>query len=295
LTHAAADIGVIGLTVAAFNRPTSRVDNFVTGRARGLTILGADDLPTFVSLLKAPRKVMLMVKAGTAVDALIDLLAPLLEEGDIIIDGGNTHFPDTVRLEQTLAGHGILFVGADVSGGEEGALTGPSIMPGGNPAAWPGLKPIFQSIAAQVNGQPCCGCVGAGGAGHFDKMVHNGIEYADMQMIAEAYSLLSSVLGLSAPEIGAIFEDWKRGELDSYLVGITAEILKKTDEDTGQPMVDVILDTAGQKGTGKWTSVTALDVGTPASTIAGAVFARILSTLKDQRVEASTLLHGPEA
>lgn len=264
VTEAAADIGVIGLavmgenlilnmasrgyTVAAFNRTASRVDEFVAGRARGLTILGADDLPTFISLLKSPRKVMLMVKAGPPVDAFIDMLAPLLERGDIIIDGGNTHFPDTVRRERALAEHGILFVGAGVSGGEEGALTGPSIMPGGNPAAWPALKPIFQGIAAQVNGQPCCDWVGEGGAGHFVKMVHNGIEYADMQMIAEAHSLLSDVLGLSAPEIGAIFEEWNRGELDSYLIEITAEILQKTDDETGQPMVDVILDTAGQKG-----------------------------------------------
>ncbi|WP_370519824.1 decarboxylating NADP(+)-dependent phosphogluconate dehydrogenase [Deinococcus sp. AJ005] len=283
-----------GFTVAAFNRTTSKVDDFVTGRAKGLTILGADDLPTFVSLLKSPRKVMLMVKAGPAVDAFIDMLAPLLDEGDIIIDGGNTHFPDTVRREKALAEKNILFVGAGVSGGEEGALTGPSIMPGGNAAAWPALKPIFQKIAAQVDGQPCCDWVGEGGAGHFVKMVHNGIEYADMQMIAEAYSLLSGVLGLSAPEIGAILEDWNRGELDSYLIEITAEILKKTDDDTGQPMVDVILDTAGQKGTGKWTSVTALDVGAPANTIAEAVFARILSSLKDQRVEASKVLRGPE-
>ncbi|CAM4104069.1 decarboxylating NADP(+)-dependent phosphogluconate dehydrogenase [Deinococcus marmoris] len=310
VTEAAADIGVIGLavmgenlilnmasrgyTVAAFNRTTSKVDDFVAGRARGLSILGADDLPTFVSLLKPPRKIMLMVKAGPAVDAFIDMLSPLLDRGDIIIDGGNTHFPDTVRREKALAEQGILFVGAGVSGGEEGALTGPSIMPGGSSAAWPALKPIFQGIAAQVNGQPCCDWVGDGGAGHFVKMVHNGIEYADMQMIAEAYSLLSGVLGLSAPEIGAIFEDWNRGELDSYLIEITAEILKKTCGDTGQPMVDVILDTAGQKGTGKWTSVTALDVGAPANTIAEAVFARILSSLKDQRVAASKVLRGPE-
>ncbi|CAM3173873.1 decarboxylating NADP(+)-dependent phosphogluconate dehydrogenase [Deinococcus saxicola] len=310
VTEAAADIGVIGLavmgenlilnmasrglTVAAFNRTISKVDDFVAGRAQGLSILGADDLPTFVSLLKSPRKVMLMVKAGPAVDAFIDMLSPLLDSGDIIIDGGNTHFPDTVRREKALAEQDILFVGAGVSGGEEGALTGPSIMPGGNPDAWPALKPIFQDIAAQVGGQPCCDWVGEGGAGHFVKMVHNGIEYADMQMIAEAYSLLSGVLGLSAPEIGAIFEDWNKGELDSYLTQITAEILKKTCGDTGQPMVDVILDTAGQKGTGKWTSVTALDVGAPANTIAEAVFARILSSLKDQRVEASKVLRGPD-
>ena len=311
VTEATADIGVIGLavmgenlilnmaskgfTVAAFNRTTSKVDDFVTGRAKGQKILGADDLPTFVSLLKKPRKVMLMVKAGPAVDAFIEMLAPLLEEGDIIIDGGNTHFPDTVRREKALSEKGLLFVGAGVSGGEEGALHGPSIMPGGNAGAWPELKPIFQNIAAQVNGQPCCDWVGEGGAGHFVKMVHNGIEYADMQMISEAYSLLSGALGLSAPQIGEIFDDWNKGELDSYLIEITAEILRKTDDETGKPMVDVILDTAGQKGTGKWTSVTALDVGAPANTIAEAVFARILSALKDQRVEASKVLRGPDA
>lgn len=311
VTQASADIGVIGLavmgenlilnmaskgfTVAAFNRTTSKVDDFVVGRARGLSILGADDLPTFISLLKKPRKVMLMVKAGPAVDAFIDMLSPLLDEGDIIIDGGNTHFPDTVRREKALAEKNILFVGAGVSGGEEGALTGPSIMPGGNAKAWPEIKPIFQKIAAQVNGQPCCEWVGEGGAGHFVKMVHNGIEYADMQMISEAYSLLSSALGLSAPEIGQIFDEWNKGELDSYLIEITAEILRKVDDETGKPMVDVILDTAGQKGTGKWTSVTALDVGAPANTIAEAVFARILSALKDQRVEASKVLQGPDA
>ena len=310
ISDALADIGVIGLavmgenlilnmaskgfTVAAFNRTTSKVDDFVTGRARGQKILGADDLPTFVSLLKKPRKVLLMVKAGPAVDAFIDMLSPLLSEGDIIIDGGNTHFPDTVRREKALSEKNILYVGAGVSGGEEGALHGPSIMPGGNPKAWPEIKPIFQKIAAQVKNQPCCDWVGEGGAGHFVKMVHNGIEYADMQMIAEAYSLLSGVLNLSAAEIGTIFEDWNKGELDSYLIEITAEILAKTDGETGQPMVDVILDTAGQKGTGKWTSVTALDVGAPANTIAEAVFARILSSFKDQRVEASKVLRGPD-
>jgi len=309
--EAQADIGVIGLavmgenlilnmasrglTVAAFNRTTSRVSEFVSGRAQGQKIIGADDLPTFVSLLKKPRKVMLMVKAGAAVDALIDTLAPLLEAGDILIDGGNTHFRDTERRERALAEKGLLFVGTGVSGGEEGALTGPSIMPGGNPAAWPALAPIFQAIAAQVEGGPCCDWVGEGGAGHFVKMVHNGIEYADMQMIAEAYSLLSQGLGLSALEIGAVFEAWNRTELDSYLMEITAEILQKIDGDTGLPMVDVILDTAGQKGTGKWTSVTALDVGAPASTIAEAVFARIVSSLKDERVAASAVLPGPDA
>ncbi|ULH16525.1 decarboxylating NADP(+)-dependent phosphogluconate dehydrogenase [Deinococcus sp. KNUC1210] len=307
-----ADIGIIGLavmgenlilnmaskgfTVAAFNRTTSKVDEFISGRAKGQTILGADDLPTFVSLLKKPRKVMLMVKAGAPVDAFIEMVAPLLEEGDIIIDGGNTYYPDTVRREAALREKGLYFIGTGVSGGEEGALTGPSIMPGGSPEAWPFVKPIFQGIAAKVaDGTPCCDWVGEGGAGHFVKMVHNGIEYADMQMIAEAYSLLSGTLGLAPAEIGKIFEEWNRGELDSYLIEITADILSKTDDQTGQPMVDVILDTAGQKGTGKWTSVTALDVGSPAATITEAVYARAISALKDERVAASKLLSGPAA
>ena len=310
--HGSSDIGVIGLavmgenlilnmasrgfTVSAFNRTTARVSEFLEGRARGQSIVGAYDLPELVSQLKAPRKVMLMVKAGLAVDSFIEALVPLLSPGDIIIDGGNTHFPDTVRRGATLRELGLHFIGTGVSGGEEGALTGPSIMPGGSPEAWPAVQPIFQAIAAKVaDGTPCCDWVGEGGAGHFVKMVHNGIEYADMQMIAEAYSLLSGTLGLSPAEIGAIFAEWNAGELESYLIEITADILSKTDAETGRPLVDLILDTAGQKGTGKWTGVTALDVGAPAATITEAVFARAISALKDERVAASKVLPGPDA
>ena len=306
------DIGVVGLavmgenlilnmaskgfTVSAFNRTVSKVTDFVEGRAKGQSIVGAYDLPQLVSQLSKPRKVMLMVKAGPAVDSFIEALIPLLEPGDIIIDGGNTHYPDTVRREKTLREKGLYFIGTGVSGGEEGALTGPSIMPGGSPEAWEAVKPIFQGIAARVaDGTPCCDWVGEGGAGHFVKMVHNGIEYADMQMIAEAYSLLRGELGLEPAAIGRIFEDWNRGELDSYLIEITADILSKVDEQTGQPLVDLILDTAGQKGTGKWTSTTALDVGSPAMTITEAVYARAISALKNERVAASKVLKGPQA
>ncbi|GGJ64996.1 decarboxylating NADP(+)-dependent phosphogluconate dehydrogenase [Deinococcus aquiradiocola] len=308
--EAQSDIGVVGLavmgenlilnmaskgfTVSAFNRTVSKVTDFVEGRARGQSIVGAYDLPELVSQLKKPRKVMLMVKAGPAVDSFIEALVPLLEPGDIIIDGGNTHFPDTVRREAALREKGLLFIGTGVSGGEEGALTGPSIMPGGSAEAWPAVKPIFQGIAAKVaDGTPCCDWVGEGGAGHFVKMVHNGIEYADMQMIAESYSLLHGTLGLTPPEIGHIFEDWNKGELNSYLIEITADILSKQDDETGQPLVDLILDTAGQKGTGKWTSTTALDVGSPAATITEAVYARAISALKEERVAASKVLNGP--
>ncbi|RIH84592.1 6-phosphogluconate dehydrogenase, decarboxylating [Calidithermus terrae] len=307
-----ADIGVIGLavmgenlilnmaskgfTVAAYNRTTQKVREFLEGRAAGKSIVGAYSLEEFVGVLERPRKVMLMIKAGSAVDATIEQLLPLLEPGDIVIDGGNSHYADTNRRTRYLAERGLLFVGAGVSGGEEGALHGPSIMPGGNPAAWEQVRPIFQAIAAKVaDGSPCCDWVGPEGAGHFVKMVHNGIEYGDMQMIAEAYSLLRSVLGLSNAEIAGIFARWNEGELDSYLIEITADILTKKDEETGKDLVDVILDAAGQKGTGKWTSVTALDIGSPSSTIAEAVFARLLSALKDERVAASRIFEGPEA
>ncbi|RIH82803.1 decarboxylating NADP(+)-dependent phosphogluconate dehydrogenase [Calidithermus roseus] len=307
-----ADIGVIGLavmgenlilnmaskgfTVAAYNRTTQKVREFIEGRAAGKNILGAYSLEEFVGMLERPRKVMLMIKAGSAVDATIEQLLPLLEPGDIVIDGGNSHYADTNRRTRYLAERGLLFVGAGVSGGEEGALHGPSIMPGGNPAAWEHVKPIFQAIAAKVaDGSPCCDWVGPEGAGHFVKMVHNGIEYGDMQMIAEAYSLLRAVLGLSNAEIAEIFARWNQGELDSYLIEITADILTKKDEETGKDLVDVILDAAGQKGTGKWTSVTALDIGSPSSTIAEAVFARCLSALKDERVTASRIFEGPKA
>jgi 6-phosphogluconate dehydrogenase len=305
-----ADIGVIGLavmgenlilnmaskgfTVAAFNRTTDKVTAFVSGRGANKTIIGAHSLPEFVGSLKRPRKVMLMIKAGKAVDDTIAQLEPLLEPGDIVIDGGNSFFEDTVRRTKALEAKGLLFVGAGVSGGEEGALTGPSIMPGGSAAAWEHVKPIFQSIAAKVkDGSPCCDWLGPDGAGHFVKMVHNGIEYGDMQMIAEAYGLLRGA-GLTNLEISQVFHDWNQGELESYLVEITAEILTKKDDQTGADLVDVILDTAGQKGTGKWTSTTALEVGSPSSTIAEAVFARCLSALKDERVHAAGVLEGPE-
>ncbi len=307
---ATADIGLIGLavmgenlvlnmanhgfTVAAHNRTVSKVDDFLAGRAQGKSIIGAHTLPELVDLLKKPRRIMLMVKAGAAVDSYIEQLTPLLEPGDIIIDGGNSHYPDSIRRTKALEDKGMFFVGAGVSGGEEGALTGPSIMPGGNKAAWEAVKPIFQGIAAKVeDGSPCCDWVGSDGAGHFVKMVHNGIEYGDMQMICEAYNLLTGVLGIEPLEMSQIFTEWNAGELDSYLIEITSEILAKLDDETGKPMVDVILDTAGQKGTGKWTSVSALDLGAPMPTIAEAVFARAMSAIKEERVAASKVLSGP--
>lgn len=306
------DIGIIGLAVmgenlilnmaskgfrvSAFNRTTKKVKQFTEGRAKDKSIVGAYSLQEFVGQLERPRKVMLMVKAGSPVDATIQQLVPLLEPGDIIIDGGNSHYADSNRRSKELAERGLLFIGTGVSGGEEGALHGPSIMPGGNPAAWEHIRPIFQAIAAKVaDGTPCCDWVGPDGAGHFVKMVHNGIEYGDMQMIGEAYSLLRQVVGLPNKKISKIFSKWNKGELDSYLIEITADILSKKDQETGQDMVDVILDAAGQKGTGKWTSVTALDVGAPSSTIAEAVFARSLSALKDERMAASKLFEPPKA
>jgi 6-phosphogluconate dehydrogenase len=305
-----ADIGVMGLavmgenlilnieskgfTVAAYNRTVSKVDDFVEGRGKGKKIIGTHSVEEFVDSLAKPRKAMLMIKAGSPVDAAIEQLLPLLEEGDIIIDGGNSFFGDTIRRTNYLAEKGIRYIGTGVSGGEEGALHGPSIMPGGHPDAWPHVKPIFQSIAAKVHdGTPCCDWVGSDGAGHYVKMVHNGIEYGDMQMICEAYFLMKHVLGMTPLEMSEIFAEWNAGELNSYLIEISAEILSKVDEETGKPMVDVILDTAGQKGTGKWTSQSALDMGTPANTIAEAVFARFLSALKEERVAASEILKGP--
>jgi 6-phosphogluconate dehydrogenase len=298
-----ADIGLIGLavmgqnlvlnmsdhgfTVAVYNRTTSKVDDFINGAAAGRNIIGTHSLEELVSSLKRPRKVMLMVKAGRAVDAVIDQLTPLLEAGDIIIDGGNSHYPDTTRRVRTLAEQGLLFVGAGVSGGEEGARHGPSIMPGGAPEAWPHIKPILQAIAAKVaDGTPCCDWLGEEGAGHFVKMVHNGIEYGDMQLISEAYDLLGNGLGLTPDEMSAVFAQWNQGKLDSYLVEITADILAFKDAD-GAPMVDKILDAAGQKGTGKWTAISALDMGIPLTLIGEAVFARSLSALKEDRVIAS--------
>jgi 6-phosphogluconate dehydrogenase len=305
-----ADIGLVGLavmgenlilnmeskgfTVAVFNRTTSKVDAFLAGRAKGKRILGAHSVPELVSRLKKPRKVMIMVKAGKAVDDFIEQILPHLEPGDLLIDGGNTHYPDTIRRAAYVEGKGMLYVGTGVSGGEEGALKGPSIMPGGSPAAWPLVKPIFQAIAARIaDGTPCCDWVGENGAGHFVKMVHNGIEYGDMQLICEAYDILKKVLGMTAFEMHDVFAEWNRGELDSYLVEITRDILAFEDDD-GQPLVDRILDTAGQKGTGKWTGIEALEFGIPLTLIGEAVFARCLSALKEERVEAAKVLSGPK-
>lgn len=304
-----ADIGVVGLavmgenlilnmeskgfTVACFNRTTSKVDDFVQGRAAGKKIIGAKSVEEFVASLARPRKVMMMVKAGGAVDAFIDQVLPLLEPGDILIDGGNTHYPDTERRIKKVEAAGLLYIGTGVSGGEEGALLGPSIMPGGSDAAWESVKPIFQGICAKTDaGEPCCDWVGGGGAGHFVKMVHNGIEYGDMQMICETYQMMSQGLGMSNEEMHAVFADWNQGELDSYLIEITRDILGYKDEN-GEATVDMILDTAGQKGTGKWTAVSALDVGMPLTLIGEAVFARCLSAMKDERVAASKILSGP--
>ncbi|MCP2039968.1 6-phosphogluconate dehydrogenase [Neisseria sp. HSC-16F19] len=305
-----ADIGVIGLavmgqnlilnmndhgfTVAAYNRSTDKVDAFLNGAAQGTRIIGAHSLAEFVGLLKKPRKVMLMVRAGQVVDEFIRQLLPLLEAGDIIIDGGNSNYPDSNRRVAELAEHGILFVGAGVSGGEEGARHGPSIMPGGNEAAWPAIKPIFQAIAAKTPaGEACCDWVGKDGAGHFVKMVHNGIEYGDMQLIAEAYHFLKDGLGLDYPAMHAIFAAWNQTELDSYLIQITADILAYRDTD-GEPLLEKILDTAGQKGTGKWTGINALDFGIPLTLITEAVFARCVSALKEQRQAAAAAFSLPK-
>ncbi len=284
-----------GFTVTVFNRTLSKVDAFMNGRGQGKRFIGAQSLPELVASLKKPRRVMLMVKAGKPVDDFIDQLVPLLNKGDIIIDGGNSHFPDTIRRTKSLEEKGLLFIGTGVSGGEEGALKGPSIMPGGSPRAWRHVKKIFQAISAKVeDGSPCCEWLGNDGAGHFVKMVHNGIEYGDMQLICEAYSILQDGLKLDAPAMHKIFRKWNKGELDSYLIQITADILAKKDPETGKPMVDVILDTAGQKGTGKWTSDAALNLGVPASTIAEAVFARYISAIKAERVVAAKSLPGPK-
>ena len=283
-----------GFTVAVYNRTAERVTNFVEGRAKDKNIIGTYSLEELVASLKKPRKVMLMVKAGQPVDDFIARLIPLLEEGDIIIDGGNSHFPDSIRRTKLVEEHGLLYVGTGVSGGEEGALHGPSLMPGGSPQAWPHIKPIFQAIAAKVeDGSPCADWVGPDGAGHFVKMVHNGIEYGDMQLICEAYHLMKELLGMSADEMHEVFKEWNAGELNSYLIEITADILAYKDED-GSPLVEKILDTAGQKGTGKWTAISALDEGIPLTLIAEAVFSRCLSALKEERVAASQVLTGPK-
>ncbi|MBP5236871.1 MAG: decarboxylating NADP(+)-dependent phosphogluconate dehydrogenase [Clostridia bacterium] len=283
-----------GFTVSVFNRTTEKVTNFVEGRAKGKNIVGTYSLEELVASLEKPRKIMLMIKAGEAVDGMIDKLVPLLEPGDIIIDGGNSHFPDTSRRTAYVESKGLLYVGTGVSGGEEGALRGPSLMPGGSPAAWPSVRPIFQAICAKTeDGSPCCDWVGENGAGHFVKMVHNGIEYGDMQLICESYQLMRDLLGLSPDEMHGIFEEFNKGDLDSYLIQITRDILAFKDED-GSPIIDRILDTAGQKGTGKWTVISALDEGIPLTLIGEAVFSRCLSAMKEERVSASKKLHGPE-
>jgi len=304
-----ADIGVVGLavmgenlilnmeskgfTVACFNRTVSKVDNFVQGRAKGKNIIGCHSVEELVANLKTPRKVMIMVKAGKPVDAFIDQVLPHLEDGDIVIDGGNSHFPDTIRRTEYVESKGKLYIGTGVSGGEEGALKGPSMMPGGSPKAWPAVKDIFQSVCAKTDsGEPCCDWVGENGAGHFVKMVHNGIEYGDMQMICETYQMMKEGLGMTNQEMHEVFAEWNQGELDSYLIEITRDILGYKDED-GNEVIDLILDTAGQKGTGKWTAIAALDQGQPLTLIGEAVFARCLSALKEERVAASKVLTGP--
>ncbi len=282
-----------GFRVSVFNRTVEKVDRFINGRGAGKNIFGAHSLEELVDSLESPRKVFLMVKAGAAVDSLIDSLIPLLSPGDIIIDGGNTHFPDTARRTEYVCGKGLRYIGTGVSGGEEGALKGPSMMPGGSPEAWPFVKPIFQSICAKVeDGTPCCDWVGEGGAGHFVKMVHNGIEYGDIQLICECYHIMKEYLGMTNEEMHLTFDEWNRGDLDSYLIEITRDILARKDGD-GRYVLDCILDTAGQKGTGKWTAIAALDQGTPLTLIGEAVFARCLSARKEERVEASAILEGP--
>jgi len=282
-----------GYKVAVFNRTTSKVDEFINDEAKGTQVVGCHSIEEMCGQLKTPRRVMIMVKAGEVVDQTIEQIVPHLEKGDIIIDGGNSLFTDSNRRTKDLAAKGILFIGTGVSGGEEGARFGPSIMPGGNPEAWPHVKEIFQAIAAKVeDGTPCCDWVGEGGAGHYVKMVHNGIEYGDMQLIGEAYQLLKDALGLTADEFAGVFHEWNKGELDSFLIEISETIFAKKDED-GEPMIDKILDTAGQKGTGKWTAISALDLGMPVTLIGESVFARCLSALKEERVAASKILEGP--
>jgi 6-phosphogluconate dehydrogenase len=284
-----------GNTVAVFNRTQARVDAFVAGRAKGKRIIGCHSVKELVAALKRPRKVMIMVKAGPAVDEVLQEVAPLLEAGDILIDGGNTHYADTTRRTRALKSRGLLYIGTGVSGGEEGALKGPSIMPGGDPAAWPHVKPIFQAIAARApDGSPCCDWVGDEGAGHYVKMVHNGIEYGDMQLICEAYHLLAGVAGLRADKLHEVFARWNKGPLDSYLIEITSDIFGYRDPESGKPMVDLILDAAGQKGTGKWTVTSATELGIALTLITEAVFARLLSAQKDERLAAAKVLPGPE-
>merc|ERR1712025_455802 len=282
-----------GFKVCAYNRTTEKVDEFLKNEAKGTEVVGAHSLQEMVAKLKKPRRVMILVKAGAAVDAFIEKLLPLLEKGDIIIDGGNSEYQDTVRRVKDLEEKGILFVGSGVSGGEEGARYGPSLMPGGNPAAWPAIKPIFQAICAKAGEEPCCDWVGEGGSGHFVKMVHNGIEYGDMQLICEAYHLIKDTLGMTHDEMSETFKKWNEGELDSFLIEISANILNYRDE-TGDILLEKIKDSAGQKGTGKWTAISALEYGMPVTLIGESVFARCLSSLKAEREKASTILQGPE-
>ncbi len=306
---AKADIGLIGLavmgqnlamnmndhgfTVAVYNRTKEKVDEFLNGSAKESQIIGTHSLEELIESIQRPRKIMLMIKAGEPVDKMIEQIIPLLDKGDIIIDGGNSHYADTTRRCRALNEKGILFVGAGISGGEEGARHGPSIMPGGNADAWPEVQPILQGISAKVeNGESCCAWVGDEGAGHYVKMVHNGIEYGDMQLICEAYDLMKELLGLDAAKLSEIFSKWNKGKLDSFLIEITAHIFRTKDED-GKPLVEKILDVAGQKGTGKWTGISALDLGVPVTLIGEAVFARCLSAIKEQRVHASEILKGP--
>jgi 6-phosphogluconate dehydrogenase len=309
VTQPRADIGVIGLavmgrnlilnmndhgfTVAAYNRTTERVDEFMEGEAAGTDVIGVQSLEELVSVLKPPRRIMLMIKAGDPVDATIDALVPLLDAGDIVLDGGNSLFTDSIRRTERLEAVGLRFVGTGVSGGEEGARWGPSIMPGGSADAWPHVRDILQGIAAEVDGVPCCDWVGADGAGHYVKMVHNGIEYGDMQVIAEAYDLMHRGLGMDHDEMHDVFARWDEGKLDSYLIEITAEIMAYRDEH-GEPLLEKILDAAGQKGTGKWTVISSMELGQPVTLVAEAVYGRIASALKDQRVIASATLSGPE-
>ncbi|MDX8359690.1 MULTISPECIES: NADP-dependent phosphogluconate dehydrogenase [Bacillaceae] len=283
-----------GYSISVYNRSREKTDEMLS-EAQGKNVKPTYSIEEFVESLEVPRKIMLMVKAGKPTDATIEQLLPHLSKGDILIDGGNTYFGDTQRRNQLLAEKGIHFIGTGVSGGEEGALKGPAIMPGGQKEAYELVRPIFEAISAKVNGEPCCTYIGPDGAGHYVKMVHNGIEYGDMQLISEAYFLLKNVLGLDALELHEIFKEWNTGELDSYLIEITADIFKKIDEETGKPLVDVILDTAGQKGTGKWTSQSALDLGVPLPIITESVFARFISAMKEERVKASSMLSGPKS
>jgi 6-phosphogluconate dehydrogenase len=282
-----------GFSVAVFNRTTEVTERFAAGRAKGRNIRPAKTMEEFAGALKSPRKAMIMVKAGAPVDAVIGQLAPLLEKGDVIIDGGNSLFTDTQRRCRDLEGRGIHFVGCGVSGGEEGALKGPSLMPGGSRESWEMIAPIFRKIAAQVDGEPCCRYMGPDGAGHYVKMVHNGIEYGDIQLICEAYAILKDILGMQASELADVFAEWNKGELDSYLIEITSQIFRKIDPDAGKPLVDMILDKAGQKGTGIWTLQSAIRQSVVISTINAAVEARVVSSRKEERVAASKILPQP--